>query len=57
VVAVGVPTVIDRSGPSLAIACYDAAGCDPELALLLAVDFIREHGSDWRSEDEEAEAA
>jgi hypothetical protein len=46
--------VIDRSGPSLAIACYDAAGCDPGL---LAVDFIREHGLDWRAEDEEAEAA
>jgi hypothetical protein len=45
-----------RSLPSL---CYEAADGDPILALLLALDFLKEHGRSWRGELEtvEAEAA
>jgi hypothetical protein len=42
---------------SLAFMCFDAANGDPELALLLAVDFIREHGSEWRGVEETVEEA
>jgi hypothetical protein len=47
------------SARSLAILCYEAADGDPIVALALALDFLAEHGRQWRGEQEmlEAEAA
>jgi hypothetical protein len=42
---------------SLPLLCYEAADGDPVLALALALDFIREHGREWRGESEQAEEA
>jgi hypothetical protein len=41
---------------SLPFLAYEAADGDPELALILALDFIRDYGREWRGEDERTEA-